>query len=597
MDTEEIIKKIKTVDLQDYISILKLAKIVKKNSVSLFGNKIRIAIIGTCSIQYFAIVLRMFLLKYDIEADILEGQYDGINEAVLDKQSKLYNFQPNIVIILSDYKDIHDLPVLLSKKEDVDEFLDSQGNYYQLLWRKISEIKGCHIFQSNIVVPLERELGNMEANVYYSKRNIYQLFNIELIKKKFTNVTIIDMEYMAALIGKEKWFDYTLYFSSKINFSLKYIGIVCDMYAQQISALLGKGKKCLILDLDNTLWGGIVADEGADRIKIDPNDPVGEAYRFFQQYILRLKNRGVILAVISKNDYLLAKEPFDVNDNMILKYNDFSSFIANWDSKASNINLVAEELNIGTDSFVFFDDNPAEREIVKMYHPEVQVIDVPENAADYTIALESAHPFEWINLTQEDMKRSKSYNADRERKKFNLKYKDYKEYLSALNMKGKISSLEEQNVERFVQLVNKSNQFNLRTQRYTEASIMEMLYRNNYKLLTVALEDRFSKFGVISCIILKKVQNDCFIDTWVMSCRVLKREVEILVFKKIVETSIQWSCDSILGEYLPTPKNSIVKDLYPDLGFSILEKNEKKYTYIYDLSKKFTKTTSIEERE
>ena len=595
MDVEEIIKKIKKTGLKDYISILKLGKILKKNAVSSFESQIKIAIIGTCSMQHFVIVLKLLLLKYDINADILEGRYDGINEAVFDRQSDLYSFQPNIVIILSDYRDIHDMPVLLSQKQDVDKFLDTQGSYYQLLWEKISEIKGCYIFQSNIVLPLERELGNMEANVYYSKRNIYQLLNIELLKKKLTNVTIIDMEYISASIGKEKWFDYTLYFSSKINFSLKYIGIVCDIFAQQISTLLGKGKKCLILDLDNTLWGGVVADEGTDGIKIDPNDPVGEAYRFFQQYVLQLKNRGVILAVISKNDYRLAKEPFDVNDKMILKYNDFSAFIANWDSKASNIDLVAEELNIGTDSFVFFDDNPAEREIVKMYHPEVQVIEVPENVADYVIALESAHPFEWINLTQEDIKRSISYSANRERKKFNLKYKDYKEYLSALSMKGKLSILEEQNVDRFVQLINKSNQFNLRTQRYTEANIKEMLYSDEYKLISVSLEDRFSNFGVISCIILKKFEKNCFIDTWVMSCRVLKREVERLAFKKILEIAIQWNCDTIVGEYLPTKKNSIVKDLYPNLGFSILEKNEKKYTYTYDVRNNFITCTSIEE--
>lgn len=597
MDIEEIIKKIKKTDLNDYISILKLSKIVKKNPVFLLENKIKIAIIGTSSIQYFVIVLKLFLLKYDINADVFEGQYDGINEAVFDKQSNLYDFHPNIVIILSDHKDIHEMPVLLSDRQAVDEFIEDQGNYYQLLWKKLSKIKGCHIFQSNIVIPLERELGNMEANVYYSKRNIYQLLNIELLKKKLENVTIVDMEYIAELVGKEKWFDYTLYFSSKINFSLKYIGIVCDIYAQQISNLLGKGKKCLVLDLDNTLWGGVVADEGAKGIKLDPNDSVGEAYRFFQQYILQLKNRGVILAAISKNDYCVAKEPFDINDNMILKYNDFSSFVANWNSKASNIDLVAEELNIGTDSFVFFDDNPAEREIVKMYHPEVQVIDVPENVADYAITLELAHPFEWINLTQEDLKRTISYNTNKERRRFNLKYTDYKEYLKALNMKGKISRLEKQNINRFAQLINKSNQFNLRTKRYTEADIMEMFSGDNYRLLSVTLEDRFSKFGIISCIILEKFESNCFIDTWVMSCRVLKREVEILIFEKIIEISIMWNCETILGEYLQTKKNSIVKDLYPNLGFSLLEKGEKKYTYVYDVRKQFMEKSSVEEME
>ena len=273
---------------------------------------------------------------------------------------------------------------------------------------------------------------------------------------------------------------------------MKYVGLVCETYAQQISALQGKIRKCLIVDLDNTIWGGVVADEGPRGIKIDPNDAIGEAYQFFQRYILKLKSRGVLLAVISKNDYQLAKEPFDINENMILKYDDFSSFIANWNSKAINIDIVAKELNISTDSLVFFDDNPAEREIVKMYHPEVLVIDVPENVAEYVLALEKAHPFEWLNLTEEDLNRGCCYKSNKERKQLNSQFEDYQEYLLALRLKGKVDFLKEENTVRFAQLINKSNQFNLRTQRYSEAEILKMLQNERYKLLTVTLEDRKS---------------------------------------------------------------------------------------------------------
>ena len=295
--------------------------------------------------------------------------------------------------------------------------------------------------------------------------------------------------------------------------------------------------RSLVLDLDNTLWGGVVADVGPEGIRIAPDDTLGEAFRYFQQYVLDLKERGVLLAVISKNDDQIAREPFELNENMILKYDDFSAFIANWENKAFNIDIIAQKLNIGTDSFVFFDDNPAEREIVRMYHPEVMVIDVPENVADYVSALESAHPFEWLSLTEDDLIRVNSYKSNNARNELCIQYKNYQDYLLALDMKGRVAYLTRKDIERFTQLINKTNQFNVRTRRYLEADIENMLDDDQYKLLFATLEDRFGKFGMISCVILKREEDQCFIDTWVMSCRVLKRDVEKFVWKKMIETA------------------------------------------------------------
>ncbi len=582
MDADEIKDQILKTSVNDHAYILKLAKQLKKISGQFTGTRVKIAVLASYSQQYFVMVLKLFLLKYDVDADILEGEYDGIRMAVLDKESKLYKFQPDIVILLSNYRDVREIPELMSSEQEIDRFVADQAAYYRELWERISAIQGCHIFQSNIVIPLEREIGNHEANVYYSKRTIYYLLNLELIKNRLRNVTIVDMEYIAALVGKENWFQYTSFYSSKIEYALKYIGIVCDVYAQQISVLQGKVKKCLVLDLDNTLWGGVVADEGPDGIRISPNDAIGEAYRAFQEYILKLKNRGVLLAVISKNDMETAKEPFEINKNMVLKYDDFVAFIANWNSKSSNIELVAKELNIGIDSLVFFDDNPAEREDIRIHYPEVEVIDVPENVADYIIALEKSHPFEWGSLTSEDIGRVDSYKENEERKKIYLQYKDYQEYLIALDMKGSVRCLEETDIERFTQLINKSNQFNVRTVRYQEAKIREMMYNDEYRLLAASLEDKFSVFGIISCVILKKEDRNCFIDTWVMSCRVLKRDMEKLVMNQIIKTAVQWGCNSIIGEYIPTEKNSMVKDLFEKLGFQFLERGGGGEKYIYD---------------
>lgn len=593
MDIIDIKKKIMELSVNDFISLIKLAKKINIAYRNVSEKNTKIAVIGSGSQQHFVAILRLLLLKYDVIADILEGEYDGINQAVFDSQSKFYAFHPEVVIILNSYRDIRDMPSLFSEKQEIEHFVDITGNYYQNIWNKISKVQNCHIFQSNIVTPLERELGNLEANVYYSKRNIYNLLNIELMKKRLPNVSIIDMDYIASAVGKESWFDSKLYFTAKVDYSLKHIGMVCDVYAQQIAVLYGKMRKCLVLDLDNTLWGGIVADDGVEGIHIGLNDAIGEAYSFFQQYVLKLKDRGVILAVISKNDYEVAKEPFIKNENMILKYQDFSAFIANWDSKALNIELVAKKLHIGMDSLVFFDDNPAEREIVKMYHPEVLVVDVPDDPSEYVLTLERIHPFEGINLTQEDLQRTDSYISNEKRELLASRYTNYQEYLAALEMTGKVCYLKEEKIERFTQLINKTNQFNVRTQRYSEADIKRMLSNNEYKLLYVSLEDRFTKFGIISCVILHKRKKDCFIDTWVMSCRVLNREVEFFTFIKIIEAAEKWKCESIVGEYLPTKKNEFVKDLFCKLGFQFLK--EEKQQYKYDISVEFMKNTEIKE--
>ena len=585
---EAINFKLKTTDSYDYINILKLSRQLSKNTSEQTNNLLKIAILGSYSIQNFVMVLKLFLMGEGIEASIYEGDYNGINMDILNKDSSLFEFCPSIVIILSDYRDIKIFPELLSDDISVEKNVISYVNYYKSLWDNISTIKGCHIFQANIVLPLERSLGNLEQNYYFSTRTFFNLINIALIRNRANNVTIVDLDYIASSVGKKLWFDPSAYVLNKAGFSIRYIGLVCETFAKQISALRGNIKKCLILDLDNTLWGGVVSEEGYEAIQVDPNNPLGEAYLGFQKYILNLKNRGVILAVCSKNDIEVAKEPFEKNKNMILKLDDFSIFKANWEDKAANIRKISMELNIGIESFVFFDDNPAEREIVTMYLPEVTVIDVPKDPAYYIQALEFATPFEWIQITAEDIKRSDSYVQNNNRNELATQFTDYKQYLTALEMEGNVEEPSISEIGRFSQLINKSNQFNLRTQRYTEAVIGERLVDKNFKLLSVSLKDKFSNYGIISCIILKKVENSCVIDTWVMSCRVLKRGVENLAFGAILEVAKNWSCNQLIGEYIPSKKNSMVKGLYTELGFSnsddiMFKTEEESDIFIYNI--------------
>lgn len=578
-------------NIEEIPQLLKLARRYAKSYVT--GEKdLRVAVLGSYSIQHFVSVLRFLLHEEGIDANIYEGEYDGILMDVLNDDSELYEFKPSIVILLPSIKDIKEFPILGSDAEAVEQLADKQVQLYQGIWNKLEASLGCQILQANFVLPIERALGNLESNYEYSHSVYYKKINAKLEQKRGGNVTIMDMDYWAGVVGKINWFDNSSYYLSKTGFRMDYIGIVAEIFVKQIMALTGKVKKCLVLDLDNTLWGGVVGDDGCMGIQLDPNNAIGEAYRAFQQYVLQLKERGVILAVCSKNEEDIAKEPFEKNDKMILKLDDISCFIANWEDKAGNIRTIASKLNIGVDSLVFFDDNPAEREIVKKFVPEVLVVDVPEDPADYVQALSLCMPFEWGQLTGEDFKRTQSYLQNSKRQELESSFVNYDEYLQALDMVGSVDEIDEYSKERFAQLINKSNQFNLRTIRYTEAAIEQMMQEENTKLLAVSLKDKFSDYGIISCIILKKKGEECFADTWVMSCRVLKRGVEEFAFSHVCDMARSMGCSKLVGEYIPTAKNRMVKDFYPGFGFEKIGENK----YVYDLTKEYNKKIWIKEQ-
>lgn len=544
---------------------------------------IRIAVLGSASIQYFVKILRYQLHTCGIDCQIYEGEFDGITMDVLDPNSALYRFAPEYLVLLPHYTDIKEYPSLLAPSEEISAALESRMAFFQKVWGSLSKISNIKVLQANFVIPPIREAGNLEYQLESTKGSFLRQVNCSLVEQKPPFVTVIDADTLSNDIGKYNWFDYSAYFLNKAPVRLDYLPELAGCFVRQILALHGKPRKCLVLDLDNTLWGGVVGDDGYNGLQLDPNNAVGEAYRFFQQYLLALKNRGVILAVCSKNEEAIAKEPFLKNENMILHLNDIACFVANWEDKASNIKRIAQELHIGTDSMVFFDDNPAERAIVRQFLPEVYVVEVPEDPADYALQLDMDSPFDWLQLTAEDLLRSDTYQMNQQRQEMRSSFVDYNSYLQALEMKGCVRELDSSALERFVQLINKSNQFNLRTVRYSEENITEMLKDPNTKCLYAQLEDKFSSFGIISCVILRKKANVCFIDTWVMSCRVLKRGVENMMFNSIIYATKKMGCDELHAEYIPTKKNVMVKDFYDNLGFQKKEGREEDTSQEYQL--------------
>ncbi len=545
--------------------------------------KVRIAVLGSHSIQHFVKVFNLFLDRAGIKAEIYEGEYGGINMDVLDENSPLYQFKPEFVLIFMRYNDIQ----LRSEKD-----LETEKAYLKSIWSHLDKIPGVTILNTNFAVPMERPFGTLEADYGYSTLTLFRELNLSMTKDHPKNVRIIDMEYLSALYGKENWFDEGNYYLTKQGFGLDYLGPVADEVTKMILPSVGVVRKCLVLDLDNTLWGGVVGDDGPMGIEVDPHNPLGEAYRAFQSYVLSLKQRGVILAVNSKNDLDVAKEPFEKNPDMVLKLSDIACFVANWQDKASNMAYIAKKLNIGMDSLVFFDDNPAEREIIRKFCPEVCVIDVPNEAENYVRALNEASPFEWAQITKEDMERSDSYVENAKREEMEASFVDYTEYLKALEMKGVTGLVGEDEVERFSQLTNKSNQFNLRTQRYADSQIREMLEDDKKRCIYVSLTDKFTQYGIISCIILSAPNEDngckadeCFVENWCMSCRVLKRSVELYAFRAVIEEARKMGAKRLVGEYIRSKKNSMVENLLPSFGFTVVEKTEDRVRYTYDLAK------------
>jgi FkbH-like protein len=568
----------------------------QKNKSQTEGN-LKIAVIGSASIQYFVLVLDYLLHESGINADIYEGEYNGITMDVFDEDSALYQFDPQIVIILTHYTDIQLFPEILEEKDSIGKKAKDTVAYYQKVWEHLAKLKNVQVLQSDFAIPPEHSLGNLETVVPYSKTNFYRKINDLLVQCASDNVRIIDMDLLSSYVGKYQWFDYKAYFISKSGYNMEYVPDAASLFVKQIISMQGRTRKCLVLDLDNTLWGGVVGDEGYDGIQLDPNNALGEAYRYFQSYILELKKRGVILAVCSKNDEENAKEPFVKNPNMVLCLDDISCFMANWDDKVTNIKRIAETLNIGTDSLVFLDDNPAEREIVRKYLPEVYVVDVPPDPALYAIQLDKENPFNWLQFTEEDISRSKTYRENVKRQQMVSQFENYEEYLAALEMVGKAGEITEKESARFTQLLNKSNQFNLRTQRYTENQIHELVCEDNAKCLYVKLKDKFSEYGIISCVILRKKAEICFIESWVMSCRVLKRNVEDFMFLHIIEAAKEMNCDFIEGEYIRSKKNAMVSEFYDSLGFTCTERNGESKRYRYETSKPYKNKIFISEAE
>ena len=532
-----------------------------------------IAILGGSTTSEVKNILELFLLESGIKANFYESEYNKFYEDAVFDNEQLNSFNPNIIYLHTTNKNILKYPKISDSHENVNLLIKEEIDRFKTIWSSLSKFN-CAIIQNNFDYPIHRPLGNLDSYDIHGKTYFINQINLLFAEnaRKINNLYINDINYLSSYIGLEKWFDQSIWHQAKYALSINSIPELSFNISKIINSIYGKIKKCLVLDLDNTCWGGEIGEDGLNGIQIGKETPVAEAYYEFQSYIKDLKDRGVSLAVCSKNDIENAKDGFNHPENL-LSINDFTSFKANWKPKNENILEIVDEMNIGTDSLVFFDDNSMEREIVSSYIPNVEVPNIGQDVTHFINHLDRNGYFEPISLSLDDLNRNKYYEDNKQRTKSENNFNTYEEFLSSLKMKLEIKDFSNIYLDRITQLINKTNQFNLTSKRYTSAEIENIMNSEKYLKIYGKLSDKFGDNGLIAIIIGSIKQSQCHIDLMLMSCRVLKRGVEFTIFNDFVRRCKEMGIIEIIGYYNKTKKNNMVSKMYQQFGFVLIKKN------------------------
>ncbi len=574
-----------------------LAGLAERNTISK-----KIAILGGSTTHDVKDMLELFLLEEGIVPEFYESEYNQFWQDVMFDNPELSEFAPDIIYIYTSSRNIRNFPGVQDTAKQVDELLEEEYQYFENLWKKAEQTYRCPIIQNNFELPFYRLLGNSDCADYHGKCNFISRINQRFYEYAQSHSTFLinDIHYLSACYGLQKWADPFYWHMYKYACAVPAIPELAYNVSNIIKAIYGKNKKALVLDLDNTLWGGVVGDDGAENIEIGQETPMAQLYSEFQAYIKSHKDLGVLLTVNSKNDEENALAGLNRPDS-VLKPEDFLVIKANWENKDKNIAEIATELNIGTDSLVFVDDNPAERNIVRTYVPGVAVPEVGD-VVEYITCLDRCGYFETIRLSQDDYKRNEMYRANMERKKQLDSFENYEDYLTSLEMKAEIEAFSPVYMSRIAQLTNKSNQFNLTTKRCSLADIETIAKNDNYITLYGKLQDKFGDNGVVSVVfghVDEKQKTVFHIDLWLMSCRVLKRDMEKAMLDRLVERCSAAGVQRLRGYYYPTAKNAMVKEFYATQGFDRIAADDEGNTvweYVIELPyEKKNRVIQIEE--
>lgn len=570
-DNEEALRILKGISdpSGDFVTQSRIIKIFRSLDCGQLDLKpIRIALLASTTIDHFADLLRFWLALEGFATTIWIAPYDTVAATILDAGSELYSFRPDITWLFSTYRDIRihfDPGDAVSIGKSIDDLLLQ----YKKLWNRIQSDLHCVVIQNNADVPVEDALGNFARQAAWTRRNVLHRYNLALGEAAPPGVVIFDLDHIASTVGRARWTEWRYWYHSKHPFSFESHGSVAFRAARLISSIRGHARKCLVLDLDNTLWGGVIGDDGLAGIKLGEG-AAGEAFVDFQRYVLALKERGIVLAVCSKNDEAIAKEPFERHPDMQLRLSDIAVFRANWDNKLDNIREIARILNIGLDAMVFVDDNPVERNLVRQFLPMIAVPELPEDPSGYLQAVDSHCYFETVAFSTEDRDRANYYRENAARTELLASFSEMSDYLKSLQMVSARGNMDAFHLPRMAQLINKSNQFHLTGTRYSESELRARAAQPNVAVRFFELADKFGDNGLISVVVLEAMDGQLLVDTWVMSCRVLGRTMEQFICNDMIEVARRLHCHSIVGRYVPSAKNKLVARLYERLGFSLL---------------------------
>ena len=573
---------------------MKFAELEKncKKSTDTCTDFYSLAILGNCATQHLAKAIKGYAYEEKIALHVFDADYNQIDAQVMDNNSELYQMTPDFTLFWLCTEKLYEAFCQSTNRSDfANQIITSLEGY----WNRVNQQYKTTILQFNFTQIDDRIFGNYGNKTPDSFLFQIRKLNYLLMEKctQYKNVFIIDIDYLQQIYGEYGIKENKMYYIAKMPLSTKILPEVAKQTIDVIKAMKGKMKKCVILDLDNTLWGGVIGDDGLENIQIGELG-LGHAFSEFQMWLKELQKRGIILAVCSKNEEVVAKEPFLHHPEMVLHMEDIAMFVANWEDKASNIKKIQDTLNIGMDSIVFFDDNPFERNLVKSMIPDITVPDLPEDPSQYLEYVKLLNLFETAAYSETDKNRTKQYQEEIGRVNLQKQFSSYSEYLESLEMVAEAKPFDKFHFSRIAQLTQRSNQFNLRTIRYTEQEIEQLAKEKEHLTLYFTLKDKFGDYGLISVVVLdKQPENTLFISEWLMSCRVLKRGMEEFILDEIIRTAEENGFKKVIGEYIRTPKNNMVSELYKKMGFHEVEKDR----YEVNVTEYEKHKTSIQKQE
>tara|TARA_A100001391_G_scaffold48774_4_gene29043 strand:- start:32796 stop:34691 length:1896 start_codon:yes stop_codon:yes gene_type:complete len=558
--------------MREQLRIERLAKKLSKAASPSNGfAEVTIGLLGNRTLSFLPDPLAAAGLARGLQVRSVEAPYDSVASFAYSPADCFGRSLDAVLVVLDESAFASKRPMLDQAAED--EAIADAENLATALAAAAQEKSGGRAIIATLPGPMQ--VSSAELATPGTSARFRHRVNLMLAEGAMKGQWILwDQAALAHRVGLDTWLDPVRYHAAKIPFSVDVCPLAADNIAAVLAAMKGKAARGLILDLDNTLWGGVIGDDGLAGIRLGQNSPEGEAYVAFQDFVLSLRDRGVVLAVCSKNTDEIAREPFRSHGEMVIKEDHVAVFQANWNDKATNIKSIAETLSLGLESFAFIDDNAAERERVRQELPLVSTIEIGDDPSFYIERIAQSGLFDHLPLNNEDISRAASYGGRAAAAQIRAKIGNYDDYLTSLEMRMMIDPFDDTGRSRITQLINKSNQFNLTTRRYGEEDVRKMEGDPDLLAWQVRLEDKFAQHGMIGVVIVRKQEAEWTIDTWLQSCRVLERGVEQCVMNMLFEAAAQAGVETIHAEYIPTDRNGMVSDFYTRLGFKVTSSNE-----------------------